>query len=126
MGGLGPLVIFYLLSKALRGETPAWPTPKPVDERPAAPPVDKGGTTQPKAAEVKLSPLPGGGWKFYAPLNPETIARAKALLPQLSMGQVVLEADASGQPHEVAYRKEPHPGGKVGVTVYKRPASTSS
>lgn len=127
MTPLGPLVIFYLLAQYLKkGTSPAWPPPKPVDERPVPPPVDKAGTpTAEKPTEVKLSPLPGPGWKFYVPLNAPTIARAKELLPQLAMGQLVLEADASGKPQEVVYRKEPHPKGKVGVTVYMRPASTS-
>lgn len=126
MTGLGPLVLFYLIAQALKGANASWPTPKPVDERPVPPPVDKAGTPSEKPAEVKLTPLPGGGWKFYQPLNPPTIARAKELLPQLAMGQLVLEADASGKSQEVVYRKEPHPKGKVGVTVYMRPASTSS
>jgi hypothetical protein len=41
------------------------------------------------------------------------------------MGQWVIEADPSGRQPEVLvlYRKEPHPKGKTGITVYKKPSA---
>jgi hypothetical protein len=60
---------------------------------------------------------------FYQPPPPEVVKRAWALLPTLQLGEVRREADVTPGSHylEIVYRKEPHPNGKTGVTVY-RPA----
>ena len=81
--------------------------------------------TSPPSKSTALQPLPGDGWKPYNPPPRAVVSRALALLPRLNMGQWLTEPDPTDDTKEVAYRKEPHPAGKTGVTAYVRQAVVS-
>ncbi len=92
-------------------------------ERPATVPAGAIPSVSPGAIPVKYEAAPNGlppfpsGWAFKKPTD-AIVQRAWGLLPLLSMGQVKYET-APGDPNLwLAYRKEPHAGGKTGVTVY--------
>lgn len=130
MGAL-PLLLLALLfmqSRGSGGGGSRWPSPKKGQPTtPPEPPTHTAtSTTTTTSASAALQPLPGSGWKPYQPPPPAVVARAWALLPKLQMGHWVTESDPSGAANDVTYRKEPHAGGKVGVTAYKRPNASMS
>lgn len=109
LGTLG-LFLLWLLGRDKSGPIgPKWP--KPDVPEPARRDPD-----EPGKPPVKLDPIPPN----YRPISPVTqwaVQRAWELLPKLRMGEVKLEREQGGA-RTLAFRKEPHAGGKTGVTVY--------
>jgi hypothetical protein len=98
----------------LPGKVPPIPHETPTSS-PASAPAKKT-TTWPTAVPPGLPPFPGQGWEYDNPPPPEVVARAWELLPKLQMGQSKVEMTGG---RWIAYRKEPHAGGKKGVTAYR-------
>lgn len=69
-------------------------------------------------AKVKLMPVPPNHVP-YSPPPPAVQVRAKQLLRTLGLGQGVLEHDPTGTWESVFYRKEPHAGGRFGVSAWR-------
>lgn len=112
------------------GDQPVGPfafpgTPPTPDDKPAAKPPEK-------KPPVAISPstgkavVPGlAGHKPYpAPIPPRVVATAQKLLGPTPLGGVVVDSDPAGRYSAVRYRKEPHGGGKVGITAYVPNAET--
>lgn len=83
------------------------------EDVPPEPPPKKAATPS-----FPLDPLPAGATPYNPPPAP-VVARAFQLLSSLAPGKVSKEADPTQRYAWVAYRKEPHGGGKVGITAYR-------
>lgn len=91
-------------------------TPPPVSAPWAEPPPEVIPQSWPSALPPGLPRFPGPAWEYDHPPPPEVVSRAWQLLPRLAMGQSTVEMTGG---RWIGYRKEPHPGGKKGVTAYR-------
>jgi hypothetical protein len=113
---LAAIAIWAMMNRAAYGPPwPKWPT-SGNPPTPGTPPVP--GTPPSPGDWGKVKPLPGSGWTPYVPTPGWVVERASALLRTLPFGEYSVEDDPAGG--KVAFRKEPHPGGKIGITAWHK------
>lgn len=119
--GLLLLWAFSRSGSAPGGGGSLFPSPR------AGKPADKGGggaskfpVTPPAPSVPPRAQTPAGKWKPYAPLNPQVIARANALLRDkgMAINAEVIEPDPAGG-GVVRYWKVNQPPGKISVTAWR-------